>query len=168
MRVISNTGPIIGLLSIGRVELLWQLFDGVVIPQAVKDELCADAQTHQSEVEAIERYIAEGKLTVYQIRNEQAVKELYGKLHFGELEVIIGAQECGIPLAVIDEIRARKMAAEFLVDTIGIMGILSLAKRRGLIEYVKPDVDRLRSSGYWISKELYHQFLEQNGEMEEG
>ena len=32
-------------------------------------------------------------------------------------------------MAVIDEKAARKMASEFLVDTIGILGILILAKQ---------------------------------------
>lgn len=164
MKIISNTGPIIGLLSIKRMDLLWQLFDQVVIPQAVRRELCVNAADHRGEAEAIEQYISDGKLAVYQVQNDQAVKALYGKLHFGELEVIIGAKECEISLALIDEIKARKMAEEFLVDTIGIMGILSLAKRRGLIKTVKDEVDCLRGNGYRISEKLYQKFLRQNGE----
>ena len=41
---------------------------------------------------------------------------LYGRLHFGELEVIVGAKELGIDFAIIDEHAARKMASEFLID----------------------------------------------------
>lgn len=92
------------------------------------------------------------------------VKNLYGKLHFGELEVIVGAKECGISLALIDERAARKMASEFLVDTIGILGILSWAKKQGLIPEIKTDIDKLRAKGYRISDSLYQQVLLKNGE----
>ena len=92
------------------------------------------------------------------------VKSMYGKLHFGELEVIIAAKELDLQLAIIDEKAARKMAAEFLVDTIGILGILLLAKRKGLISYVKSDVDKLRMNGYSISDGLYYQILNIAGE----
>lgn len=164
IKVICNTSPIIGLMSINRLYLLWQLFDEVLIPQAVKSELCANSSEHQEEVEEIKRCIKEGKLIVYHVKNGEIVKKLYGKLHYGELEVIVGAKECNLPLAVIDEHSARKMASDFLVDTIGIMGILALAKKRGLIQCVKPDIDLLRSSGYRISETLYRQILDSNGE----
>lgn len=164
MKVICNTSPIIGLMSINCLSFLWQLFDEVFIPQAVERELCADSLEHPQEVEEIKKCISEGRFKVYQVQNEDIVKKLYGKLHYGELEVIVGAKEYNLPLAVIDERAARKMASDFLVDTIGILGILALAKKQGLIERVKPDIDRLRSNGYRISETLYAQILEESGE----
>lgn len=56
------------------------------------------------------------------------------------------------------------MASDFLVDTIGILGILPLAKRESLIDSVKPDIDALRNRGYRISEQLYAQILLQNRE----
>lgn len=164
--VICNTSPIIGLMSINRLYLLWQLFDKIFIPQAVQRELCANSTEHPQEVEEVERCILEGKFTVYQVQNEEIVKKLYGKLHYGELEVIIGAKECNIPLAIIDERAARKMASNFLVDTIGILGILELAKRQGVIDHIKSDIDLLRSIGYRMSDALYIQILIRNGELD--
>ena len=91
---------------------------------------------------------------------------LYGRLHFGELEVIVGAKELGIDFAIIDEHAARKMASEFLIDTIGVLGILSLAKTKGLINLVKPEMDdELISKGYRISDKLYNQILARNNEV---
>lgn len=99
------------------------------------------------------------------MKNSGLVKQLYGKLHFGELEVIVAAKELNIPIAVIDERAARKMAAYFLIQTIGIIGVLSLAKQRYLIDYVKPEIDALRQIGYRISENLYKQILTKNGEL---
>lgn len=164
LRVMSNTGPIIGLLCIDRLPLLWELFDDVLIPEAVYRELCADSLNHKSEVKLIRKHVEAGDFIIYKVKNAETVKSLYGKLHYGELEVIIGAKECGIPLALIDERAARKMAAEFLVDTIGVMGILSLAKKQGILSEIKPDIDKLRANGYRISDSIYHQILLKNGE----
>lgn len=163
-RVICNTSPIIGLMSIHRLPLLWQLFDEIFIPQAVQRELCANSSRHSQEVEKIKRYISEGKFIVYRVQNEEIVKRLYGKLHYGELEVIVGAKECDLPLAIIDERAARKMASDFLIDTIGILGILTLAKKQKLIQQVKPEVDLLRKNGYRISEALYTKILNDNDE----
>lgn len=165
-RVICNTSPIIGLISINRLSLLWELFDEIIIPQAVYDELCADSVQHRSEIETIQQCVDNGQLSIYHVQNETAVKQLYGKLHFGELEVIVGAKELNIPLAVIDERAARKMTSNFLIDTIGILGILTLAKQRGLILGIKPEIDALRMSGYRIGETIYRQILNQNGESE--
>ena len=160
IRVICNTSPIIGLLTINRLSLLWQIFDEVFIPEAVYRELNADSVAHKAEIEEIEKWVACGELKIYKVKNAAIVKKLYGKLHFGELEVIVGAKELNIDTAIIDEIAARRMAASFLVDTLGILGILILAKKKGLIDFIKPDLDTLRASGYRISEKLYKQTLQ--------
>lgn len=164
VRVVCNTSPIIGLVSINRLSLLWQLFDEVILPEAVYNELCADSVHHQAEIEEIRDCVSSGRIKIYQVKNADMVKALYGKLHYGELEVIVGAKELDISLAIIDERAARRMASEFLVDTIGILGILSLAKQRGIINCIKPDLDCLRENGYRIAESLYRQILVKNGE----
>ncbi len=163
--VMCNTSPIIGLLTIERLDLLPQLFEQIIIPDAVYRELCGDNHEHEHEIKQIQKYINQGIIETYTVKNEGAVKELYGRLHYGELEVIIGAKELQIPLAIIDERAARKVAADFLVDTIGILGILTLAKKQGILKCIKPDVDMLREKGYRIGDELYLQILKQNNEI---
>ena len=132
--------------------------------KAVYDEICADSLKHQDEINKVRQYVSEGRFKVYQIKNSDVVKSLYGKLHYGELEVIVGAKELGMPLAIIDEQAARKMAGQFLIDTIGILGILTLAKNKGIISEIKPEIDQLRKNGYRISDKLYQQILLQNKE----
>lgn len=163
-KFLCNTSPIIGLISIGRLSLLWELFDEVILPEAVYKELCADSSTHQDEINEIKECIAKGHLKIYKVKNASIVKSMYGKLHFGELEVIVSAKELGLQSAIIDEKAARKMASEFLIDTIGILGILLLAKQKNLIDCVKPDIDKLRMNGYRIADELYYQLLDKAGE----
>jgi Predicted nucleic acid-binding protein, contains PIN domain len=62
-------------------------------------------------------------------------------------------------MAIIDEKAARKMASEFLINTIGIWGILLIAKQKVLIKFLRTDVEKLRVGGYRISDELYYKIL---------
>jgi len=39
IRVVCNSSPIIGLSKIGKLDLLWTLFDEVMIPEAVFEEI---------------------------------------------------------------------------------------------------------------------------------
>ena len=164
VRVVCDASPIIELVSISRLPLLWQLFDEIIIPEVVYNQLCADSVHRQVEIEEIQDCVLSGRIKVYQVKNADMVKALYGKLHYGELEVIVGAKELDISLAITDERAARRMASEFLVDTIGILGILSLAKQRGIISCIKPDLDRLRENDYRIAESLYQQILIKNEE----
>lgn len=165
MKVICNTSPIIGLLSINRLSLLWQLFEEVIIPHAVYQELCVNDESRKAEICEIETYIEQGNIKIYHVANQKMVKAMYGKLHYGELEVIIGAKEQGLTLAIIDEASARKMASEFLLDTIGIMGMLLLAKKKGIICEIRSDMERLRKAGYRISDKLFDETLRKAGEL---
>lgn len=166
IKVMCNTSPIIGLLAINRLDLLPQLFEKVIIPDAVYRELCSDDQgKRECEIKQINAYVEQGVIEKYTVKNEDLVKKLYGRLHYGELEVIIGAKELQLPMAIIDERAARKVATDFLVDTIGILGILTVAKKEGLIQYIKSDIDLLRKKGYRIGDELYNQILKQNNEI---
>ena len=54
---------------------------------------------------------------------------------------------------------------ELLIDTIVVLGILSLAKTKVLINLVKPEMDKLISKGYRISDKLYNQILARNNEV---
>jgi predicted nucleic acid-binding protein len=160
IEVICNTSPIIGLVSINHLNLLCELFKTVYVPQAVYEELCAKSETHQSDIEQIKAYFEEGKYKLYNVNNQNMVKAMYGRLHYGELEVIVGAKEKGIKVAIMDDLAARKMANELLIDTIGLVGILCLAKQERLIDSVKNEMDILRENGYYIDNGIYKKVLE--------
>jgi len=47
----------------------------------------------------------------------------------------------------------------------GTLGVLALAKYTGSIRGVKPIVDRLIESGFWISRKVLDEFLRELGEL---
>ena len=78
--IICNTSPIIGLISIDRLYLLWDLFGSIIIPEAVFNELCADSVNHQDEIKRIKECVNSGKIIIYKVKNADTVKALYGRL----------------------------------------------------------------------------------------
>lgn len=164
IKVICNSSPIIGLSKLGYLNLLWELFDEVIIPEAVFREIVyGNAVQHAGALE-LEMAVREQKVTVYKVENQTMVEQLQGRLHRGEVEVIVGAKELGIRTVIIDDRSARNLAEALLFTTVGIIGVLRLAKKTRKIEVVRPHLDALMQSGYRISKKLYESILEQVGE----
>lgn len=163
-RIITNTSPIIALTMIRKVHLLWELFAEVYIPKAVIKELTESTNALDYGRQEIMEAIELGKVIPYSIQDEVMVQRMYGKLHAGELETIIGGKELEIDFVLIDEIAARNMAKNFFLTPIGTLGILRLAKAQKKVERVKPYIDFLMANDYRIGKTLYEQILKSENE----
>jgi predicted nucleic acid-binding protein len=105
-----------------------------------------------------------GALTSYTVQAPTVVDRLYGRLHRGELEVIIGAVELGISRVILDDRSARQFAIAYGLQPTGTLGILLLARQDGLIPALKTPLDALRESGFRISEALYREALRQTDE----
>lgn len=164
IRAVCDSSPIIGLSKIGKLDLLWTLFDEVMIPEAVFEEIVHGNIVQFTSAIELEKAVLEKKISVFTVENQSMVEQLQGRLHRGEVEVIIGAKELGIRTVVIDDRSARNLAEALLFTTIGVIGILLLAKRTKKITEIRPYLDDLMQGGYRISKKLYDGTLERAGE----
>lgn len=106
----------------------------------------------------------QNNIKIYHIKNCDLVYQLYGRLYTGELEVIVSAKELKINHVIIDDRSARIMANSMCLKTLGIMGILLIAKEREYILEIKKEIDSLIKSGYRISLNLYQEILKKAGE----
>lgn len=166
IRVICNSSPIIGLSLIGKVNLLWEIFDEVIIPKEVYREV-VEANLHNNYgAKELKEAANQGNIAVYSVKNKTLVDDLYGKLHKGELEVIVAARELEISDVVIDEKAARSFAEAMLLQSIGILGVLIIVKKRGKITELKKYLDLLIKSNYRISKKLYDNALRNAEELD--
>jgi predicted nucleic acid-binding protein len=93
---------------------------------------------------------------------EQAL--VYIGLDRGEAEVLALAIEKQAQLIVMDERRGRRFAERLGLPTTGTLGILLLAKELQLIKEIAPYLDRLLSSGLFISDDLIATVLMLAGE----
>ena len=60
---------------------------------------------------------------------------------------------------LVDDKRARKVASLNDIEIIGSQGVLLFAKQQGLIKKIKPFIDKLRSSDFYISERLIKKTL---------
>ncbi|RLD65082.1 MAG: DUF3368 domain-containing protein [Bacteroidetes bacterium] len=159
IKAIVNASPLIALSIIRQFNLLKQIFNEIYIPKAVADEILAAESKKHFAVNELKQAINNDIFKVYTVKDSKFVGKLFGKLHKGELEVIVGAKELDVDFAVIDEIAARRLAKILGVDTIGTIGILMLAKEKGYIPHLKPLLLELKSNKFRLSDKLMKKIL---------
>ena len=82
----------------------------------------------------------------------------------GESEVLSYARARPEVRAVVDDDYARRCGQGVGVRTLGTCGVIVLAKRRGVIDEVKPRLAALRAAGLWMSDSLISIVLRAAGE----
>ncbi len=157
-KVIVNSTPLIVLCWIGRLNLLKEMYEEIIIPFAVYKEVTAKDDSVCMQIEAAGEWIH-----VEQIKDHSEKKMYKAKLHEGEVEVMILAQQQKADLVIIDDNAAKKTAKYLGLTVTGTLGVLVKAKRLGIIEEVRPLLYEMRQNGFYISKEVAYMVLEQAG-----
>jgi len=80
----------------------------------------------------------------------------------GEREVIAQAVEDHIVL--LDDMDARRIARRLGLQPIGTVGLLIAAKKRGLLPWLRSELQQLKALGFWISQELQEEALREVNE----
>ncbi len=158
MKTVSNTTPIISLSSIGKIEILKDLFQEIIIPQAVYDEIKAKQGYGYDEVDL-------SFITVQTIQNTEREKLLLEQLDAGEVQAIVLSKEINADNTIIDENTGYMIAKESGLNVIRTLSILLKAKEVGIITKVKPFLDEMISKGRWYSNHVYYSFLKKANEL---
>lgn len=87
------------------------------------------------------------------------------KLHDGEVEVMILAQEQDADLVVLDDNAAKKTAKYLGLTVTGTLGTLLKAKRQGIIDEIRPLLSEMRQNGFYVGADVESIVLEQAGEL---
>lgn len=155
MIIISDTTAFSELAKVGQMNLLRDVFGQVIIPQEVYNEITTGFHP------AAELVQEANWLEIIGVKNPQQVNQLQLEydLDLGECAAIVLAQELNADLLLIDERSARQLALLMNIKIIGMVGVLLLAKQRGLITSVKQILDQLIENGTRISKQLYQYAL---------
>jgi predicted nucleic acid-binding protein len=159
-KIVINASPLILLFKSHFEWLLPKLFNEIIIPEAVWDEVSrgediASHKLYDYELEWITRGLV-------QIPEEI----LIWNLGDGESEVLSWARNNEKKYrAVIDDRAARNCAKTLGIPTLGTGGILVLAKKRGLISSVGDTLNRLQNVGLYISDDIIELLKKQANEI---
>ncbi|WP_297091051.1 DUF3368 domain-containing protein [Thermococcus sp.] len=161
MRVALNSSPLIFLAKLGLLDLLERLFEEVYITESVYHETVVEGAGHEETV-----VIANADfLKRVSVENQRLVKFLLEMVDHGEAETIAFALENEVDVVLLDDKDARKIARSFGLRVTGTLGLLLLAKRKGLISQIAPYVEELRRNGFRISEGVVKRVLKEAGEL---
>lgn len=153
MIVISDSSALISLLGVEKLDILGKLFETVMIPEAVYNEV------FNKKVSNLD--LKKTKfLQIEKVTDRKMVKLLKMQLGYGESEVIALALEKGIDRVIIDDKQARKVADKLGLKVIGTLGILILAKEKQVIKEVRPLVlSMMEKINFRIDRALLNKIL---------
>jgi predicted nucleic acid-binding protein len=161
MITVSNATPLIGLASIGRFDLLRQIFGEITIAQAVFDETV----TKGRESGGAKLEVARANwVSVVPVKDRLAVAVLLDELDAGEAETIVLARELNADWVLMDEKKGRRKLTELGLPKIGTLGILLKAKQANLIPNIQPEIVKLRENSISLSQHVIEAVLRQAGE----
>jgi predicted nucleic acid-binding protein len=153
MIVVSDTSPLTALLTVGEETLLTQLFDEVVIPEAVRNELLRNHARLPA------------WLRVASVQDSAQAGKYSRLVDAGEAEAIELALELHADRLLIDERKGRKLAIQEGVAVIGLLGVVLLARRKALIPSARTLIERLdREAGMYLAPDIRDAALKTVGE----
>jgi predicted nucleic acid-binding protein len=159
--IVSNSTPLINFATINEINILRELFKQILIPKAVWHEVVTTGWPDTSENIEKSEWIVEGSISDLRLS-----RTLERELDKGEAEAIVLAIEVSADLILLDELEARNIADMQGLNYMGSIGCLALAKRIGLIDEIKPLLDKMIDKArFWVNKELYSYVLINNQEV---
>jgi hypothetical protein len=144
--VISNTSPLFYLHRLGQLDLLQRLYQRLLVPEAVVEELNA-GRDQGEDVPDVANY---AWIEVHTVRAPEVVT-LITDLGAGEAQVLALALEAPGSLVLLDDRLARAVARLRNIRLTGTAGVLLKAKQEGHISAVAPLLDRLLQLDFRLS-----------------
>ncbi len=156
---ISNTSPLLYLYRIHALHWLPRLFDGILTPPAVVDEL-NEGRRKGFDVPNLLEY------PWLEIRQPAALPSEWLALDLGagELAAITLALEMPGHVVLLDDMLARRVAQAAGLTVWGSLRILLEVKARGFTARIEPLVDQLSNAGLWMSDDIRRRILTLAGE----
>ena len=159
-RVVVNSTPLLVLGNIGQLDILRSLYGKIIIPEAVYREVTEKEDAASKAVRSASDWIE-----IETVRDMSEYALYHARLHAGEVETMILAQQKpAADLVVLDDNAARKTAEYLGLTVTGTIGILIKAKQNGIISQVGPLLKEIIQNGFYISDRLLSVILNAAGE----
>ncbi len=158
MIVIADSSALVALSICQALPLLETLFEKVYVPDAVYKEVCIKGK---SEADVLTDYL---NTRIKSIQTDKTQIMNATNLGSGEQEAIALYMELSADLLIIDDARAKKIAYANGLEVMGSVGILLLAKQRGLINKIRPMLNLLAVSDIHLGANVIEKALKLAGE----
>lgn len=158
--VIADTGPVNYLILIGQIDLLPLLFEKVVLPTTVQEELGS------SKAPPVVRLWAASSPAWLEVRNSpvgQAEDVSLKGIDAGEKAAIQLAVSLNADLLLMDDRKGVNAAQRKGLRVTGTLGVLDLAAQRGLADFVHA-VETLRQTNFRVPEALLDALLERHNQ----
>ena len=156
MSAVSNTTPLNYLILIGRVEILRELHDLIVIPEAVYEELTSP------HTPKLVRDWNLNKPDWLRVQETPAITDrTLDEVQIGERQAIVLAQQIQSQFIILDDRRARRLAHDRGLNVIGTLGILTTAAEKGLIT-LRDALDALKTTNFRVSASLLESLADED------
>jgi len=152
MIVVADTSPLNYLLLIGEIDILPRLFESIVIPASVLNEM------QRPQAPPVVAAWAIGPPSWARVLSaREIVPDL--ALGAGETEAISLALERSIPAVLMDERKGRLAAEAHGLIAVGTLNLLDAADEAGLLEF-NASMSRLDQTSFRVRPELADYFRE--------
>lgn len=147
--IIADTSCLILLHKIGEFDLLQKLYGEIIITSEIKREFGDD--------------LPEWVITRDPVNN-MSFEIISATVDRGEASAIALALEHPDSLLILDDFKARRLAAGLNLKYTGTIGILPEAKLRGHVQSVKLIIARIKQTNFHLSDEVERRILIASGE----
>lgn len=159
--LVSNTGPLVALGTLGLVQLLQDLHDSVKVTECVYREITQSSEKPVSDLFE--------KCSWIQVVPDPPMPDTWLStiLDAGEATAIALACREKPERLLIDERKGRRVAEDIYgLPVIGTAGILLEAKSKEFIPAVRPLLLQLQNAGYYMHTDLINRICHAVGEGE--
>ncbi len=143
--IIVDTSCLIILSKIKELYLLKLLYEEILITDVVAKEFNKPLPDW---------------ITVCPIKFNEKEFLFEKRIDKGEASVIILALERSNSTIIIDDFKGRALAKELGIKVTGTIGIIISAKNKKLIPSIKPILEKIKETNFYISKELENEAVE--------
>ena len=144
--IVSDTSCFIILANIGEMDLLQKTFGEIITTEEVVEEFGEELPSW---------------IQIKLPTDKHRQKILETQLDRGEASAIALALDYPESLIILDDLKARKIAENLGIEITGTIGLIIIAKKRGVINSIKPLLEKIRKTNFRVSEEIEKQALKE-------
>jgi len=150
--VVSDTTPLHYLILLGQDSILQKLFERVIVPPAVLEEL-----GHPAAPPAVSAW-AKSRPDWVTVQSPAFIPTRFDNLDFGERQALALAKEIQADFVLLDDKVARRFAEREALQVKGTLGIVADAAKAGLLNF-RETVETLQQTTMHLEPHLAERII---------